>query len=97
MNARSIIDQVSDLAKEYVAEAFARTLALGPGGFEGYMQAAIATYKKQLNAAEEGRRMFVRQSGVKPDMDNQDMRDLLGLRTWVQVLKQETERLSCQD
>lgn len=93
MDVRETIDLATAKAKEFAAEAFMSTAHIGPGGFEGYMAAALYTYEKQLNLMEA---LFkhVSKNNTDQEIDPQVKIDLVALRTWVQVLKHETERLS---
>lgn len=92
MSVRETIDLATAKAKEFAAEAFMSTAHIGPGGFEGYMAAALYTYEKQLRLMEA---LFKHVSkNTDQEIDPQVMVDLVALRTWVQVLKHEAERLS---
>ncbi len=94
---REVIDQASNDAKAYVASAFAGTAHIGPGGFEGFMAAAISSYKKELKLGETLRKVAKKateETGHKFCPPPEAMRALVYMRTFVAMLRQETERLS---
>lgn len=94
---REIIDKAFKDATAYVADAFVRTIKIGPGGFEGFMAAAISSYKKELRLGETLRKVAKKateEAGQKFQPPKDAMEALVYMRTFVETLKQETERLS---
>ena len=94
---REVIDKAFQDATDYVADAFIKTIKIGPGGFEGFMAAAISSYRKELKLGETLRKVAKKateEAGQKFQPPREAMEALVYMRTFVTTLKQETERLS---
>jgi hypothetical protein len=92
-----VIDEAEAQAKEFVLEAFAKTAKLGPGGFEGFMAAAIKSAEKQLALMEAARLEINLKQGKNMSGSDNRMKVLVFNRAVLQTMKRETERLSCFD